>query len=325
MISFFFSSFFLSFFFLFAFLLTWGRHGSENFKNWTPHSFQLISNIKLSLQAVRSYLSQLRYGILPIEREVGRNRQKPLADRLCPFCASEIKDEKHFIFSSSQYEDDGKVFEQPRKQKVLLKIPYCYISWWIWSLLGVLLNLYLVPLKDMKFWLPCKIFGDTLWGRWEWIRLIVGFQPLMVESWIRWCMQVNAWWFNVDLSCLGWTIYARQFLGAEPPIEFRHRSSERNHSDHLYWRRAAQSVAKLTNAKRQAEKRKSPSFYIFGVTRSGIEPRPPPPRAGGLVTTRLRGSGALGAVSGWVIPSWEKNGWEREEKGRKWKKQGMTW
>ncbi len=71
------------------------------------------------------------------------------------------------------------------------------------------------------------------------IRLIVGFQPLMVisqtTSWIRWCMQVYAWWFNVDLSCLGRTIYARQFLGAKPPIQFRHRWAERNHLDHLYW------------------------------------------------------------------------------------------
>ncbi len=75
------------------------------------------------------------------------------------------------------------------------------------------------------------------------IRLIVGFQPLMVisptASWIRWCMQVFAWWFNVDLSCLGRTIYARRFLGAKPPIQFLHRWAERN----LYWLRAAQSVA----------------------------------------------------------------------------------
>ncbi len=36
--------------------------------------------------------------------------------------------------------------------------------------------------------------SSTVWGRW--IRLIVGFQPLMVisltASWIRWCMQVYA-------------------------------------------------------------------------------------------------------------------------------------
>ncbi len=80
-----------------------------------------------------------------------------------------------------------------------------------------------------------------------WIRLIVGFQPLMVisptASWIRWCMQAYAWWVNVDLSCLGWTIYARQFFGAKPPIQFRHRWAQRNHSDHLYRLRAAQSDA----------------------------------------------------------------------------------
>ncbi len=75
------------------------------------------------------------------------------------------------------------------------------------------------------------------------IRLIVGFQPIVVisltVSWIRWCMRVYAWWWNEDLSCLGHTIYARQFLGAKPPIQFRHRWAERNHSDHLYWLQAA--------------------------------------------------------------------------------------
>ncbi len=89
--------------------------------------------------------------------------------------------------------------------------------------------------------------SDIDWGVGWGIRLIVGFQPLIVisptASWIRWCMQVYAWWFNVDLSCLGRTIYARQFLGAKPPIQFRHRWAERNHSDHLYWLRTAQSVS----------------------------------------------------------------------------------
>ncbi len=50
-----------------------------------------------------------------------------------------------------------------------------------------------------------------------------------------------------------------------------------NHSDHLYWLRAAQSDALLINAKRQAEKRKPPIFNVFGVTRSGIEPGLPHP------------------------------------------------
>ncbi len=128
------------------------------------------------------------------------------------------------------------------------------------------------------------------------IRLIVGFQPLMVisqtASWIRWCMQVNAWWFNVDLSCLGRTIYARQFLGAKPPIQVRHRWAERNHPDHLYWPRPAQSDPQLIKAKRQAEKSKPPIFYVYGVMRTWIEPQPPAPRADAL-TIRLRGGGHL--------------------------------
>ncbi len=117
-----------------------------------------------------------------------------------------------------------------------------------------------------------------LWGV---NRPIVGFQLLMVISptarWIRWCMQVYGLWFNVDLSCLSRTISARQLLGAKPPNQFRHRWAERNHSDHLYWLRAPQSDAKLINAKRQAKKRKPPIFYVFGVTRAGIELRLPHP------------------------------------------------
>ncbi len=47
----------------------------------------------------------------------------------------------------------------------------------------------------------------------------------------------------------------------------------------------------------EAEKRKPPSFYVFGATRSGIEPRPPAPRADAL-TTMLRG----GSEGGWDWP-----------------------
>ncbi len=57
-----------------------------------------------------------------------------------------------------------------------------------------------------------RLWKTSPWGKdgWGWIRLIVGFQPLMVISpTARW-MQVYARWFNVDLSCLGRTIYARQ-------------------------------------------------------------------------------------------------------------------
>ncbi len=85
-----------------------------------------------------------------------------------------------------------------------------------------------------------------------WIRLIVIFQPLMLISltvgWIRWCMQLYACKLCGPVL-FGPKIYARQFWGAKPPIQFRHRWAESNHSDHLYWPRAAQSVAWLINAK----------------------------------------------------------------------------
>ncbi len=53
----------------------------------------------------------------------------------------------------------------------------------------------------------------------------------------------------------------------------------------------------------QNDLRKPPIFYVFGVTRLGIEPRPPVPREDAL-TTRLRGGGELdkGINETWDIP-----------------------
>ncbi len=95
-------------------------------------------------------------------------------------------------------------------------------------------------------------------------------------------------WDNVDMSCSGWTIYARQFW--VPSHSIPPQVSRKNHPHHLYWLRATQSVAELINAKRQAEKRTPPSFYIFGVTWSGIEPWPTAPWAD-VLTTMLCGGG----------------------------------
>ena len=49
------------------------------------------------------------------------------------------------------------------------------------------------------------------------------------------------------------------------------------------------------NAKRQAEKPKPPTFYIFGVTRSGIEPRED------ALTTMPRGGGIMGMASAYPV------------------------
>ncbi len=54
---------------------------------------------------------------------------------------------------------------------------------------------------------------------------------------------------------------------------------QKNHSDHYTDPgRAGQSIPKLISANNQDKKRKHPTFYVFGVTRSGIELRPPAPQ-----------------------------------------------
>jgi hypothetical protein len=46
----------------------------------------------------RSFLAQLRFGILPIHLETGRFNRKPLEERLCYICNNnEIEDEEHFL------------------------------------------------------------------------------------------------------------------------------------------------------------------------------------------------------------------------------------
>ncbi len=52
-----------------------------------------------------SLFSQIRFGILPIEIEVGRYRQKPVEERFCYHCKDEIEDELRFLFSCKAYKN----------------------------------------------------------------------------------------------------------------------------------------------------------------------------------------------------------------------------
>ena len=56
--------------------------------------------------------------------------------------------------------------------------------------------------------------GDVVVGGNQAYSRLSTTQGHIVDSKLDWVVQVYAWWFNVDISCLGWTIYARQFLGA---------------------------------------------------------------------------------------------------------------
>ena len=52
----------------------------------------------------RSYLTQLRLGILPINIETGRYKSIPLERRLCTLCnLDQIEDEIHILFYCNKY------------------------------------------------------------------------------------------------------------------------------------------------------------------------------------------------------------------------------
>ena len=69
------------------------------------NEFETEFYVKLNLtRSERSYVSQLRLGILPIMVETGRFRNMQLEDRLCPFCNC-VEDEIHFLFNCSKYLD----------------------------------------------------------------------------------------------------------------------------------------------------------------------------------------------------------------------------
>jgi hypothetical protein len=58
-----------------------------------------------STKTNRSFISQLRSGVLPLKVEVGRFSQLPLNKRLCDNCKTVIEDENHFIFTCPLYDN----------------------------------------------------------------------------------------------------------------------------------------------------------------------------------------------------------------------------
>ncbi len=124
------------------------------------------------------------------------------------------------------------------------------------------------------------------------VRLIVSFQPLMVisptASCIRWCMQVYA--CELIWTCLVWAERSMLNSFCVPSHRFNEPQVSRMESLRPFILTPSRLVGCLTHyAKRQAEKHKACSFYVFDVTRSGIKPRPPAPRADTLTTMLSRG------------------------------------
>ena len=94
----------------------------------------------------RSYMSQLRLGILPIMIETGRYKNIPANERLCEFCVHHVEDEKHFILDCEMYkvlriqlfdkivskQNDFKMWNKDNQFKSLMSVFWketsCYID-----------------------------------------------------------------------------------------------------------------------------------------------------------------------------------------------------
>ena len=87
---------------------------------------------------------------------------------------------------------------------------------------------------------------------WSYFRLQVRFSG----AWR--CMLV--WRVNLDLSCLGWMIYARQFLGAKPRTQFHHRWAETSHSNHYT---DSEQASRLSNLLVPSAKLRKANFPVF--------------------------------------------------------------
>ncbi len=130
-----------------------------------------------------------------------------------------------------------------------------------------------------------------------WIRLIVGFQSLMVisptASWIRWCMQVYA--CELMWTCPVWAERSTPDSFWVPSHRFNSATGEQKLITQTIYT-DFQPASRLPNSVMPGSKLriKPPNCYVFGVTRSGIEPRPPAPRADTLTTVLRRGGGYYG-------------------------------
>ncbi len=68
---------------------------------------------------LRSYLAQLRNGILPVQLEVGRWINKAIEERLCLICNNgTVEDEEHFLFHCNFYYCERRDFYNYMKNNI---------------------------------------------------------------------------------------------------------------------------------------------------------------------------------------------------------------
>ena len=100
----------------------WNRDIASQDKMRTYRTFKNMFNteiyVKCSMsRSERSFVSQLRFGILPLGIETGRYTQPktPIEERICHICNdNKIEDENHFIFDKT-YSKRRELFLQNNK------------------------------------------------------------------------------------------------------------------------------------------------------------------------------------------------------------------
>ena len=60
----------------------------------------------------RSFIAQMRFGILPLAIETGRFSRTPVENRTCSFCTNCTEDELHFLFVCPHYQRERSLFFQ---------------------------------------------------------------------------------------------------------------------------------------------------------------------------------------------------------------------
>ena len=84
------------------------RYRSDKLRYYNLYKYSKESEEYLNLNIKRyhrSLFAQFRCGILPLQIEVGRFRNIPLCDRICPICKHSVEDEIHFLCQCSCYSD----------------------------------------------------------------------------------------------------------------------------------------------------------------------------------------------------------------------------
>ena len=70
-------------------------------------SYGVEDYLKCTTKLQRSVMAKMRFGIFPIEQELGRYRNKPLEDRLCAQCtSSQVENEEHFLCICPKYQQE---------------------------------------------------------------------------------------------------------------------------------------------------------------------------------------------------------------------------